>query len=96
MAEGVEVNGTEGSRQFDVAIAGGGLVGASLALALAPLGVRVALIEAVAPGVVAHPSFDERTTALANGSVRILHAQRAWRHMDREATPIRAIHVSDQ
>jgi len=96
VAEGVEVNGTEGSRQFDVAIAGGGLVGASLALALAPLGVRVALIEAVAPGVVAHPSFDERTTALANGSVRILQALRAWRHMDREATPIRAIHVSDQ
>ena len=96
MAEGVGASRTDGSHRVDVAIAGGGLVGASLALALAPLGVRVALIEAVAPGVVAHPSFDERTTALANGSVRILQALRAWRHMEREATPIRAIHVSDQ
>ena len=32
---------------YDIAIAGGGLVGASLALALAPLGLRVALVEAI-------------------------------------------------
>ena len=80
----------------DVAIAGGGLVGASLALALAPLGFRVALVEAVAPGGGNHPSFDERTTALANGSARIFRSLGVWRHMEREATPIRRIHVSDQ
>jgi 2-octaprenyl-6-methoxyphenol hydroxylase len=90
------VSGTGSTREFDVAVAGGGLVGASLALALAPLGLRVALIEAVAPGAESHPSFDERTTALANGSVRILQALGTWRHMEREATPIRRIHVSDQ
>jgi 2-octaprenyl-6-methoxyphenol hydroxylase len=80
----------------DVAIAGGGLVGASLALALAPLGLKVALVEAVAPGGGDHPSFDERTTALANGSARIFRSLGIWRHMEREATPIRRIHVSDQ
>ena len=80
----------------DVAIAGGGLVGASLALALAPLGLKVALVEAVAPGGGDHPSFDERTTALANGSARIFRSLGVWRHMEREATPIRRIHVSDQ
>jgi len=82
--------------EYDLAIAGGGLVGASLALALAPLGLRVALIEATAPGAAAHPSFDERTTALANGSVRVFKSLGVWRHMEREATPIRRIHVSDQ
>lgn len=87
---------TDLAPEFDVAIAGGGLVGASLALALAPLGLRVALIEALAPGAEAHPSFDERTTALANGSVRIFEALGTWRHMQREATPIRRIHVSEQ
>jgi 2-octaprenyl-6-methoxyphenol hydroxylase len=81
---------------YDVAIAGGGLVGASLALALAPLGLRIVLIEAAAPGQGDHPSFDERTTALANGSIRVFRSLDVWRHMEREATPIRRIHVSDQ
>jgi 2-octaprenyl-6-methoxyphenol hydroxylase len=86
----------ERSSDFDLAIAGGGLVGASLALALAPLGLRIALIEAVEPGAGAHPSFDERTTALANGTVRVFRSLDVWRHMQREATAIRRIHVSEQ
>lgn len=81
----------------DLAIVGGGLVGASLALALAPLGLRIALLEAVAPGSAEqHPSFDERTTALANGTVRAFRTLGVWDAMAREAAPIRRIHVSDQ
>ena len=82
---------------YDLAIVGGGLVGASLALALAPLGLRIALLEAVAPAPgEQHPSFDERTTALANGTVRAFRMLGAWTAMEREAAPIRRIHVSDQ
>jgi 2-octaprenyl-6-methoxyphenol hydroxylase len=81
--------------EFDVAIAGGGLVGASLALALAPLNLKVVLVEAAASGADDHPSFDERTTALANGSVRIFRSLGVWQHMEREATPIRRIHISE-
>jgi 2-octaprenyl-6-methoxyphenol hydroxylase len=79
----------------DVAIVGGGLVGASLALALAPTRCRVALIEAVPPGDAHQPSFDERTTALSNGSCQILKALGAWPAMAAAASPIREIHVSD-
>ncbi len=83
--------------QYDMAIVGGGLVGASLALALAPLGLRIALLEAVPPAAgEQHPSFDERTTALANGTVRAFRTLRVWEAMEREAAPIRRIHVSDQ
>ena len=57
---------------FDVAIVGGGMVGATLGVALAPLNLRVAIIEAVSHNAAAQPSFDERTTALSNGSRRIL------------------------
>jgi 2-octaprenyl-6-methoxyphenol hydroxylase len=81
---------------FDVAIVGGGMVGASLAVALLPLGLRLALIESVPFGAASQPSFDERTTALSNGSRRILTGIGTWPDIVGEAMPIRRIHVSDQ
>jgi 2-octaprenyl-6-methoxyphenol hydroxylase len=81
---------------FDVAIAGGGMVGASLAVALEGLGVRTALIEAVPYGAATQPSFDERTTALSNGSRRILETLGVWPDVASAATPIAKIHVSDR
>lgn len=90
------MNATRGI-EYDLAIVGGGLVGASLALALAPLGLRLALIESVPPvGGAEHPSFDERTTALAHGTVRAFRTLGVWPRMAREAAPIRRIHVSDR
>jgi 2-octaprenyl-6-methoxyphenol hydroxylase len=91
------VTGQAAPRAVDIAIVGGGMVGASLAAALAPLGLKVALIEEVVPvGNVSHPSFDERTTALSNGSRRILDTLGVWSGVSSLATPIRKIHVSDQ
>jgi len=81
---------------YDILICGGGLVGASLALMLKPLGLRVALIEAVPFTNASHPSFDERTTALSNGSRRIFEALGVWPQAQSGATPIRNIHISDQ
>jgi 2-octaprenyl-6-methoxyphenol hydroxylase len=80
---------------FDVAIVGGGLVGASFALALADSHLATVLIEGVAPGSQAQPSFDERTTALGNASRRIFHALGVWDAIAPRAAAIRAIHVSD-
>ncbi|MEY4760901.1 MAG: hypothetical protein RLZZ200_757 [Pseudomonadota bacterium] len=79
----------------DVVIVGGGMVGASLALALASSGLRLLVIEAVEPGSVDQPSFDERTTALGNGSRQVFEALGLWRKLLPEAAPIRRIHVSD-
>jgi len=84
------------SEKFDIAIVGGGMVGASLAVALQGLGLRVALIEAVPNDSASQPSFDERTTALSNGSRRILETLGLWEAVSGAATPIRKIHVSDQ
>lgn len=85
-----------GTLVVDVAIAGGGLVGASLALALAQLKLRVALLEAIPYGTADQPSFDDRSTALSNGSRRIFEGLGVWPLIEREATAIRRIHVSDQ
>src|SRR5688572_7547 len=72
------------------------MIGASLAVALMPLGLKVALIEAVPPGAEGQPSFDERTTALSNGSRQILNGLGLWSQFSAEAAPIRRIHVSDR
>ncbi len=80
----------------DIAIVGGGMVGASLAAALAPLRLEVIVIEAVAPSAAAQPSFDARTTALSNGSRRILTGLGVWSEVKREATPIKRIHISER
>ncbi len=82
--------------QCDVFIAGGGLVGASLALMLAQLGLDIVMAEAIAPGNGDQPSFDDRSTALSNGSRRIFDALGVWRLMEREATAIKRIHISDR
>jgi 2-octaprenyl-6-methoxyphenol hydroxylase len=81
---------------YDVAIIGGGMVGASLGVALAPLGIRVAVVEAVPHDSALQPSFDERTTALSNGSRRILESLGTWAAVSGAATAIRKIHVSEQ
>jgi 2-octaprenyl-6-methoxyphenol hydroxylase len=81
--------------RYDIAVVGGGLVGASLALALRGLPLRIALIEAHAPDSSAQPSFDERTTALGNASRRVFEALGVWATLAPEAAPIGAIHVSD-
>src|SRR5688572_5456257 len=85
-----------GAHRSDVAVCGGGLVGATLALALTEIGLDVVLIEAHPFGTFGQPSFDERTTALSNGSRRIFEALRIWPLLEREATAIRRIHVSDR
>lgn len=80
----------------DVAIIGGGLVGASLAVALAPLPLSVALIEAVPHDAPGQPSFDERTTALSNASRRIFDTLGLWGDLESAAAPIARIHISDR
>lgn len=81
---------------YDVAIVGGGLIGASLACALGPMGYRVALIEAVSYQAPAQPSFDDRTLALSRSSCRILEGLGVWPHLQADATPIRQIIVTEQ
>lgn len=80
----------------DVLIAGGGMVGASLAVALAGLPVRVTLVEAVPAGAPGQPSFDARTTALSRSSQHILATLGIWPAVHTEAAPIQRIHVSER
>ena len=82
--------------RYDIVIAGGGMIGASLALALSPLGLRVAVVEAVPRGEALQPSFDDRSTALSRSTQRMFEAMGLWEDVISAATPIRRIHVSDR
>jgi 2-octaprenyl-6-methoxyphenol hydroxylase len=88
------VNATP-ENDYDVAIVGGGMVGASFALALRATRLRVLLIEGIAPDSSRQPSFDERTTALGNGSRQIFESMGVWQSMANDSAAIRSIHVSD-
>ncbi len=81
---------------FDIVIAGGGMIGTCLALALAPLGLRVAVVEAIARCVADQPSFDDRSTALSRSSRRMFEAMRLWDEIEGASTPISSIHVSER
>ena len=79
----------------DVAIVGGGLAGASLAVALAPLGYDIKVVEAVPYRAADQPSYDDRTLALSQSSCRILAGIGLWESLAEDATAIRQIHITE-
>ncbi|MEM1412586.1 MAG: FAD-dependent monooxygenase, partial [Pseudomonadota bacterium] len=81
--------------ESDVLIIGGGLVGASLAVALEPLGLRVTVLEALPPRGPAPPSYDDRTLALGSASCHILEGIGLWSQLAENATPIREVTVTE-
>lgn len=85
------------TERTDILIVGGGLVGASLALALDAAGRRATLLEAMpsrgANGVHAG-SDDDRNLVLARASVNALGALRVWPRLEAAAGTIRRVEVS--
>ncbi len=77
----------------DILIVGGGLVGASIAIALDAAGRGAMLVEAAALRAPAQPSYDERNLALARATVNALTHLGVWKHVQ-SATPITRLHVS--
>lgn len=78
--------------QYDLAIIGGGPVGAALALALRDSNLNICVLEA-RPAQTA--SSDARALALAHGSRLLLERIGVWQHMQ-QVSPIHTIHISQQ
>ncbi|MDF7759353.1 2-octaprenyl-6-methoxyphenyl hydroxylase [Kosakonia cowanii] len=84
---------------MSVIIVGGGMAGATLALAISHLTqgkLAVHLVEANAPGSQDHPGFDARAIALAAGTCQQLARIGVWQTLASCATPISTVHVSDR
>lgn len=79
----------------DIAIVGGGLVGGTLAVALAATGAEIALIDRLAPSRQTDAAFDGRASAIALAPQRMLDAIGIWSRLADRATPILDIRVAD-
>jgi 2-octaprenyl-6-methoxyphenol hydroxylase len=82
-------------RETDVFISGGGMVGLTLALALARGGLRVTMADPMPVAAVLDAGFDGRVSALSYSSVRMFEALGIWEHLAPQAQPIHDILVSD-
>ena len=88
--------------KFDIAIVGGGLVGSSLAIALATTlsssSYKIALIDSqpLANIKLNANSLDGRSIALALSSKKMLDVLGLWDGLQEHATAIKNIHISDQ
>lgn len=83
---------------MNVIIVGGGMAGATLALALSALNkdkISISLIEAKEPNN-GHPGFDARAIALAHGTAKRLEQVGIWSALKSFVTPINHVHVSDR
>lgn len=91
---------------YDIVLAGGGLVGSALANALLPIaqnnGWRLALVDAAHPMMAKnipqqhHPSFDDRSTALSFGSQQWLERLGIWPELAKQAGAIARIWVGSK
>lgn len=79
----------------DILIAGGGLNGPSLALALADGGLTVTLVDAAPDGARETQGFDGRCYALALASQRLFQAIGVWSLLGGNAQPILNVKVTD-
>ena len=79
-------------QQFDLIIVGGGLAGASLAVALRDTPLRVALVESQAP--TRPDGWDARVYAISPANAAFLERIGAWKHLDSERmAPIHGMDV---
>lgn len=87
---------------YDIVVAGGGMAGATFALALAHQcpALRIAVVEPVAMAggslETYQPSYDARATAMAWGTRQIYQRLGLWQSLSARATPIKRIHVSER
>lgn len=80
--------------EYDIIIAGGGLNGPALALALADAGLRTVVIDARPADQRVTDTFDGRAYALALASQRLLAALGLWAELADKAQPILKVQAS--
>ncbi|MAF96189.1 MAG: 2-octaprenyl-6-methoxyphenyl hydroxylase [Rhodospirillaceae bacterium] len=84
-----------GFLEAEVLIVGGGLVGSTLAIALAQAGVDVVVIDTQDPRAGLDAGLDGRASAIALATQRVLAGLGIWPPLEAHAAPIKDIRVSE-
>ena len=86
---------TETPQRVDALIVGGGMVGLTLAIALARAGLKITVIDRADPRILRDAGEDGRTIAIAHASKLVLEGTGIWPALATAACPINDIRVSD-
>lgn len=82
--------------QYDIVIVGGGMVGLTVACALADSGLKIAVLEQQAPSQELPPHYGMRTSAITHASRRVFEAIGVWETMlAQRVSSFREMHVWD-
>lgn len=81
---------------FDIAIVGAGLVGASLACALKNQELKIALIDKNPLSIQSQDNFDSRALALSLPSIECLKMLEVWPKISNNASAIQTVHTTKQ
>ncbi|HXP06005.1 MAG TPA: FAD-dependent monooxygenase, partial [Stellaceae bacterium] len=79
----------------ELLVAGGGLNGMLLGIAVAEAGLKVAVVDRQDPATMLGEAFDGRASEIAYGSKLVLDGTGVWPAVAAEAEPIREIRVAD-
>lgn len=80
----------------DVLVVGGGMVGCSLAAALAGVGFDVVIVDQTDAVTQTQDKFDGRASAVARASKKMLDQIGMWKHLGQNYCPILDIRVTDE
>ncbi|HSX20623.1 MAG TPA: FAD-dependent oxidoreductase, partial [Gammaproteobacteria bacterium] len=83
-------------QQFDIAVIGGGLVGASFARAISGSGLRTVLIDKTPAAALYDAALDNRGLAIAYTTQQSLHHFKLWTGLSANSHSIAHVHVSEQ
>ena len=82
-------------KKYDIIIAGGGIIGSAMAVALGENGLKVALIDEISPEIKKSDKFDGRAYALSTTTVQMLSILGLWHEIVPKAQEILDMKVSD-
>ena len=83
------------TQDAEVLVIGGGLIGATLAIALGQAGIDTAVVDTQDPKAGLDAGFDGRASAIALATRRVLQGLKIWPMLEKEAAPIMDIRVSE-